>query len=345
MALVKCPECGAQVSDQAAACLKCGLPRTAILAGVKKKAREQRLAFVGIAVVLAVGAVCGVSGTSKTSVSSPAPAPTTVAQVAATSNTSAALKPVAVTNTPIPATAVPTATPVIVDNSELMDRLDSAWDAGNWPTAIQLLTQLQRQAPDALDYTDKLYVAHFNLAKESLEKNDKQAAAAEFVKADALSPERGEAKAELKALTPTPTAVPPTVTPTAAPRPAAAETPQVSGSKALVVSKPRFFNGLGYSTPDRGKEFVVVAVGIKNVGSTTESYNPFDFKMQGHDGDIKGPAFVTGLDDQLHSGQLAPNGTTSGTIAFQINKGDRDLTLIYQACLLFCSDIKVDLSR
>jgi hypothetical protein len=74
-----------------------------------------------------------------------------------------------------------------------------------------LLGQLQRQAPDALDYKDKLYVAHLNQGKALLDQGNRSGAAKEFAAANSVDGSRGEAQAELVALTPTP--VPPTATP------------------------------------------------------------------------------------------------------------------------------------
>jgi hypothetical protein len=85
-----------------------------------------------------------------------------------------------------------------------MNRLDAAWNGDDWPTALRLLDQLQTQAPDALNYKDKLYVAHFNQAESLLGKGDKTGAAKEFTAASSVDASRSEAQAQILALTPTP---------------------------------------------------------------------------------------------------------------------------------------------
>lgn len=107
-------------------------------------------------------------------------------------------------------TSTSTATP---DVRPLLGRLDAAWAKSDWPSAISTLQEIRKIAPDSKDYRDKLYTAYFAYGKVFLAKGDKNSAAAQFVLADGTDPTRGEAKAQLLALTPTSTPAPPTPTP------------------------------------------------------------------------------------------------------------------------------------
>jgi hypothetical protein len=118
----------------------------------------------------------------------------------------------------------------------------------------------------------------------------------------------------------------------------------VTGDHALLVSEVRYRSQIGYSTPQSGHEYVMVGVGIRNVGRSTNSFNLFEFKLQDGSGVIRGPSFVIGLDNQLGSGQLVAGASVTGWIPFEISRGDRHLTLIYSPCLWFCSDLHVPLS-
>jgi predicted nucleic acid-binding Zn ribbon protein len=55
MALIKCHECGGQVSDHARTCPQCGAP---VIATIK---RRQKAALIDLAVRLAVAAIIGVT--------------------------------------------------------------------------------------------------------------------------------------------------------------------------------------------------------------------------------------------------------------------------------------------
>ena len=100
---------------------------------------------------------------------------------------------------------------------------------------------------------------------------------------------------------------------------------------------------IAYNQAPAGKEFAFVPVGIKYFGKNQGHFNLFDFKLEGGQGARRSPTFVVGLDGDLGSGDLAPNGSASGMLPFEITKGDRNLKLICSPCLLLCSDITVPL--
>ena len=102
----------------------------------------------------------------------------------------------------------PTPTPTRVPVDGLLAQLDIAWSKQNWSEVLSLLDQIQLIAPSAVDFTDKRYAAHVAAAKDLLAKGDRTAAIDEFTKAEHVDPKRGEARAALIALTPTPTPVP-----------------------------------------------------------------------------------------------------------------------------------------
>lgn len=100
------------------------------------------------------------------------------------------------------------------------------------------------------------------------------------------------------------------------------------GEREFVVNSVRRANALGYSTPKAGKEYIVVNVTIRNLGTDEVSYNPFDFKVQDADGAQESSTFAT-LDDSLSSGTLAPNGKVTGSMPFEVPKGS-NAKLIFQ---------------
>jgi hypothetical protein len=88
--------------------------------------------------------------------------------------------------------------------------IDAAWGRGDWQRTIELLGPLVAASPDDSALRDKMYVAHYNAGQGLLSKGNKSGAAIEFSQAMQLDGTRGEAQAELVALTPTPN---PTMTP------------------------------------------------------------------------------------------------------------------------------------
>lgn len=100
---------------------------------------------------------------------------------------------------------------------------------------------------------------------------------------------------------------------------------------SIILDKVEKSQGSTYDKPKTGKEFVIVHVTVKNKGTANLAYNPYDFKLQNSNGQQESQTFSTiNNDTQLNSGELAANGSVSGTIVFEEPVGDAGLTLIYQ---------------
>ena len=103
--------------------------------------------------------------------------------------------------------------------------------------------------------------------------------------------------------------------------------------------------GSEYDKAKEGQEFVIVNVTITNNGDEKISYNPFDFKMQNSQGNITNHTFTTvNNDTSLNSGELAPGGKVSGTIAFEEPKDDKELVLIFKANVFSDKELKIKLN-
>lgn len=100
---------------------------------------------------------------------------------------------------------------------------------------------------------------------------------------------------------------------------------------SVVVNRVEKSSGDSWNAPKNGHEYVIVEVTIKNTGSSTISYNPFDFKMQNSQGNITDQTwFSSDRNNDLSSGELAPGGSVTGTIPFEEPIGDKGLVLIYE---------------
>lgn len=90
-------------------------------------------------------------------------------------------------------------------------------------------------------------------------------------------------------------------------------------------------SGDDFDKPSDGKEYVIVHVSIENNGDKEISYNPFNFKMKNSNGQIEDQTFtIIDNDTALSSGDLAPGGNVSGTIAFEQPIDDDGLQLIFE---------------
>lgn len=116
------------------------------------------------------------------------------------------------------------------------------------------------------------------------------------------------------------------------------------GDNVLTVTKVEKSAGSEFDQPKDGHEYVVVTVEIENAGDENISYNPFDFKMANSQGQIVDQAFTTiDTSTALQSGELAPGGKVSGTIAFEQPAGDSGLQLQYTPSFWSDKTIKVNL--
>lgn len=84
------------------------------------------------------------------------------------------------------------------------------------------------------------------------------------------------------------------------------------------------------SKPAVGKEFIIITLEIENTGTSTLSYNPFDFKMRNGSGQMESQGFAGYVSSKaLGSGDLVKGGKVSGDLIFEEIKDDPDLMLIY----------------
>lgn len=114
------------------------------------------------------------------------------------------------------------------------------------------------------------------------------------------------------------------------------------GKEVIVAVPERNWNsGNQFIAPQSGNEFVKVQVTLTNNSDSEAMYNTFDWKLQDSKGVIKDVATAAfGVDGALDSGSLAPGGTVSGFLVFEVPAGDKELTLRYSPS--FWSNKKVE---
>ena len=85
-----------------------------------------------------------------------------------------------------------------------------------------------------------------------------------------------------------------------------------------------------YDRLKTGYEFTIVNLRIQNRSNITINYNCYDFMAQDKTGVLTNSTFTT-FDQKtaMSNGALAPNGNTTGTLAFETPKGDKTLLLCY----------------
>lgn len=116
------------------------------------------------------------------------------------------------------------------------------------------------------------------------------------------------------------------------------------GDNILTVTDVEKSNGDDFDQPKSGNEYVIVTIKIENAGEENISYNPFNFKMANSQGQIVDQAFtIINSDTALESGELAPGGTVTGTIAFEQPKGDTGLQLQFEPSFWSSDIVKINL--
>lgn len=123
------------------------------------------------------------------------------------------------------------------------------------------------------------------------------------------------------------------------------ETIDYKGYKVTVVGVDKSA-GSEYDKPKAGKEYVIVSVEIQNDSKEKQSYNLFDYSMQNSNGEIESISFtIVNTDTALSSGDLAPGGKTSGTLAFEQPIDDANLILNYKASFWSDKDVPIILTQ
>lgn len=107
--------------------------------------------------------------------------------------------------------------------------------------------------------------------------------------------------------------------------------------RSITVTKVErdFQTGNQFSTPETGKEFVLITVEIRNDGKSTFDFNTFEFKLQDSNGVQQSEDFTAISEGRLSSGSLAPGGKITGNMAFQVPAGDSGLKLLYESLGFF----------
>lgn len=107
----------------------------------------------------------------------------------------------------------------------------------------------------------------------------------------------------------------------------------IVGNHALTVTNvQRDYNtGNKYMAPGSGNEFVKVTVKLENKTNGNINVSAYDFKVQDSSGAAGYPKSPTySLDDKFDNAQLAPNGSKTGSMIFEVQKGDQNLKLMYK---------------
>lgn len=94
-------------------------------------------------------------------------------------------------------------------------------------------------------------------------------------------------------------------------------------------------NGKQYFEAKDGMEYIIITIKIENKSDEKISYNTLNWKLADGTGDEKDYAiFGNDTEKDLNSGDLNIGGTKIGTLAFEIPKGDNNLTLKYYDTIL-----------
>ena len=129
--------------------------------------------------------------------------------------------------------------------------------------------------------------------------------------------------------------------PTAPPKPTAAPAIAKVGERAesaglaLTVSKVERKKDLDViSKAKAGNVFVVTDVLIESTAKDKAPYNPLYFKVKSADG-YEYNAAITGLSNQLKSGDLATGDKVRGIVAFEVPEGAKGLVVSYEPLVIF----------
>ena len=245
--------------------------------------------------------------------------------------------------------------PAESDVPTLKGQVDQAWARSDWTEAMELLARLQMLAPDAMDYRQMQYVAHYNRGVQQLSVGETQAALLDFEDAANLDPARPEAKEAVARFGPASTSpktspatavpAPPEPTPTPAPAPAT-PTPVIlpgvgseaqAGNWKIKFQNLRTANVLGdYSKETAQGRFVIVTLAATNLHNETSILNPWDFAMRSAEGNqyrvstdgtwaLIGDS--TGPKPMSSGNQIQPGLTTQFRLVFDVNPNQKQFTL------------------
>lgn len=101
----------------------------------------------------------------------------------------------------------------------------------------------------------------------------------------------------------------------------------------IKVNKVDYNEGSQFDTPDTDKQYVVVNITITNKTDKTQSYNPFDFKLNADGNKTDMAEITTSVKDTLSSGELDKGASVTGNLVGQAKKDTKKLKLQYQASI------------
>jgi hypothetical protein len=88
-----------------------------------------------------------------------------------------------------------------------------------------------------------------------------------------------------------------------------------------------------YNTPDEGNEFVVVNITVTNKSETEDRFRDFNLSLN-EAGKATGSTYITNLEDEFKNGNVAPNDSVTGNVAYEVTKDATDLKLQYTITMI-----------
>lgn len=99
--------------------------------------------------------------------------------------------------------------------------------------------------------------------------------------------------------------------------------------RRICVTKVEESEGTEEIKPKEGKEFVTVHITIQNISDDIISYSPYYFKIKNEDKQLKPVSYISPNEaTDLEIGELMPGGKVSGTLTFEQDKDNKELSLI-----------------
>jgi hypothetical protein len=99
------------------------------------------------------------------------------------------------------------------------------------------------------------------------------------------------------------------------------------------------------SLPVPGQQFVRVNLTLTNKSTDNINFTPFDFGLQDASGAQRGHTIVEEMPNPFHSGNLSPNDSVTGNIAFEAPQGAAGFKLIYKPTASSSETATVNLER
>jgi hypothetical protein len=102
-------------------------------------------------------------------------------------------------------------------------------------------------------------------------------------------------------------------------------------SQSLTVTKItyNFRSASPYGAPRPARQFIVVSIRLANNSDRSVPYFVSDFGIRNSAGDQIGHSFLTGVPDNLTSGNIDPYAEVTGNLGFEVPTDAADLKLIF----------------